>query len=207
MNRNTLRNLRIVLWGLVLIVGAAASWFFLLGPGAGPAAGRPPEVAAPLGQGDYRLVTTDGEDFTQDDLVGQPSLMFFGYTHCPDVCPTTLGDIAGWKDDLGPEGEALRVFFVTVDPERDTVEELRDYVGWLPGGVGITGTPDEMTRAFGAFRIYARKVPQEGGGYSMDHSAYVMLFDRNGTFDQVFTYQQDPEDVVAKLRRVLADGA
>ena len=213
MTTNAMRNFRILLWGAVLVTGLWASWFFLLGPGAGPGAGsgagpgRAPEAGIALGRGEYRLTTTKGLAFTQDSLVGQPSLVFFGFTHCPDVCPTTLGDIAGWKAELGRDGERLAVYFVTVDPERDTVEVLREYVGWLPGVVGVTGTPEEIASALKAFRIYAKKVPLQNGDYSMDHSAYVMLFDRAGTFDQIFSYKADPERVVANLRRALREGS
>ncbi|MFV0244529.1 MAG: SCO family protein [Qingshengfaniella sp.] len=196
-----LRRLRLLLWGLVLIIGGGASWFFLLGPGSG--VGRPLEGTVDLGRGDYRLLTTEGDSFTQDSLIGQPTLVFFGFTHCPDVCPTTLGDIALWKEGLGPSGAALRVVFITVDPARDTPETLHDYISWLPGAVGVTGPDEEIAQAIAAFRIYARQVPLQGGGYSMDHSAYVMLFDRKGAFDQVFSYQEDPERVIAKLRRAL----
>ncbi|MGC8203987.1 SCO family protein [Aliiroseovarius sp. PTFE2010] len=205
MNKIAMRKFRILIWGAVLVTGIWASWFFLIGPGAGP--GQPPETGLNLGRGDYRLVTTSGGDFTQDSLVGQPSLVFFGFTHCPDVCPTTLGDIAGWKDELGLDEETLPVYFVTVDPARDTIDVLREYVGWLPGAIGVTGAPEEMARALEAFRIYAKKIPLQGGDYSMDHSAYVMLFDQTGAFDQIFSYQADPERVVAILRRVLREGS
>lgn len=191
-----LRNLRLVLWGLVLVTGIGATWTLM--PGTSPDI----QVTDTLGQGDYRLQTTDSATFTQGSLSGQPSLVFFGFTHCPDVCPTTMGDIMGWKDDLGPLGDPLKVWFITVDPERDTTEVLRDYVSWLPGAIGVTGDRAEMDKALTAFRIFSRKVPVEGG-YTMDHSAYVMLFDSNGRYNQIFNYQENPEQVTAKLRRFL----
>ncbi len=192
-----LRNLRIVLWGLVAVAGIGATWLLMPGP--------VPEVRITdtLGQGDYRLETTDGQPFTEASLKGQPSLVFFGFTHCPDVCPTTMGEIMAWKADLGPAGEALKVWFITVDPERDTMPVLRDYVSWLPGATGVTGSPAELARALDSFRIIARKVPLEGGDYSMDHSAYVMLFDQQGRYSQIFSYQEPQDQVTAKLRRFL----
>lgn len=192
-----LRNLRIALWGAVLASGLGATWLLMPGP--------PPQVqpADTLGQGDYRLVTTDGQPFTEASLKGQPSLVFFGFTHCPDVCPTTMAEIMGWKEDLGPPGEGLKVWFITVDPERDTPAVLGDYVSWLPGATGVTGNPEETAKALKAFRIFARKVPLEGGGYAMDHSAQVMLFDREGRYDQVFGYQTEPALAVARLREFL----
>ncbi|SNT76905.1 SCO family protein [Paracoccus seriniphilus] len=201
MTGKSLRYLRLLLWGGVLAAGLGASWFFLLGGGAGP--DRSELVTDELGRGDYRLITTEGREFTQDSLAGQPALVFFGFTHCPDVCPTTLADIAAWKEELGDRGDALRVFFVTVDPQRDTLEVLHAYTSWLPGVIGVTGSAREIARALEAFHIYARKVPLEDGEYSMDHSAYVMLFDRDGRFDQVIAYQEDPERVLSKLRHAL----
>ncbi|MBL4916374.1 SCO family protein [Szabonella alba] len=196
----SLRRLRFVLWGLVLIAGLGATWLFMPGR-------TPPQPEAQLtdtlGQGEYRLVTTEGQPFTESSLTGQPSLVFFGFTHCPDVCPTTLGEILGWKDTLGPLAGDLKVWLVTVDPERDTPEVLRDYVSWLPGATGVTGEAAELEKALQSFRIFARRVPLEGGSYTMDHSAYVMLFDDQGRYNQIFTYQEDPEQVTAKLRRFL----
>lgn len=193
---NRLRALRLGLWGLVLACGLGASWLFLSGP-------APQQPTDTLGQGDYRLHTTAGAPFTQASLRGQPSLVFFGFTHCPDVCPTTLGDIDAWQQALGPLAARLKVWFVTVDPERDTLDVLGDYVGWLPGAAGVTGSRTETDKALAAFRIYARKVPLDGG-YSMDHSAYVMLFDADGRFNQIFAYREPHDQVVAKLRRALA---
>ncbi len=199
MTRISIRTFRIVLWGLILLVGLTSSWFFL----------RPQPIPtqqmanADIGRGDYQLVIDNGAPFTEATLRGQPSLVFFGFTHCPDVCPTTIGDIAGWKDDLGELGSELRVFLITVDRERDTPEMLRDYVGWIDGGQGVTGTAEEMQNAIRAFRIYASRVPLENGDYTMNHTAYVMLFDAEGRFNQIFNYQEDPAQVVAKLRLAL----
>lgn len=192
------RLLRILLLGIVLLTGLGATWLLM------PRAGGQALLTDGLGQGDYRLEATDGQPFTQASLRGQPSLVFFGFTHCPDVCPTTLGDILGWQDSLGPQARALRIWFVTVDPDRDTLPVLRDYVSWLPGAVGVTGSARELAQALEAFRIIARKVPLPDGGYAMDHTAYVMLFDGDGRFNQIFGYQEPADQVTAKLRRFLS---
>lgn len=197
MSRKSLQRLRLALWGLVLVVGLGASWL-LLSP-----RGQAVLPTDDIGRGDYQLLATDGQTFTAASLRGAPSLVFFGFTHCPDVCPMTLGAIDGWKQELGPLAEDLRVWFVSVDPERDTLDLMRDYVGWLPGTVGVTGTPDELRKAVAAFKIYARKVPVEGGDYAMDHSAYVMLFDAKGAYNQIFSHTEDPDLVVERLRRFL----
>lgn len=156
-----------------------------------------------LGRGEYRLLRMDGAPFTQESLLGAPSLVFFGFTHCPDVCPTTLGDMAGWREDLGAEWERLRVFFVSVDPERDSAEILSDYVGWLPGLTGVTGAPEETASAIRAFRVFARKVPLEGGDYTMDHSSSILMFNASGGFFGTIAYQAPHDEALGKIRGLL----
>lgn len=187
-----------VAWGLVALAGLAAGWFLLLEPRMNAS------VADELGAGDYALAATDGSTFTQDTLVGAPSAVFFGFTHCPEVCPTTLGDVAQWQEELAQDGDELRVFFVTVDPERDTPALLGNYVSWVPGVTGVSGQPDEIAKAIRAFRVYAQRVPLEGGGYTMDHSAFVLLFDEDGRFVQPISYGEDFETAVGKVRRLMA---
>lgn len=186
------------LWGAMLLALCAVGWFGYLDPRLNSA------VADQLGQGDYRLVTTDGGTFTQDTLTGTPSAVFFGFTHCPEVCPTTLGDVAGWQEELAKEGEELRVFFVTVDPERDTAEMLGNYVSWVPGVTGVSGTQAEIDKAIRAFRVYAQRVPLKDGGYTMDHSAFVLLFDDRGRFDQPIAYQEDFDRAMGKIRQLVS---
>ena len=193
----TAPRLRLVLWGLVALALAAVLWVQVIGPRLRPA------ITATLGQGDYALTATDGTTFTEDTLKGTPSAVFFGFTHCPEVCPTTLGDIATWQDALADDGTPLRVFFVTVDPERDTEAVLRDYVSWVPGVMGVTGTPEEVAKAVRAFKIYARKVPIDGG-YTMDHSASILLFDRKGRLFEPIGYQEGDTRALDKIRRLLA---
>lgn len=190
------RTLRLILWGLVAINLAALAWVGIVAPRMNQG------VLETLGQGDYRLQMTGGGEFTEDTLEDGPSAVFFGFTHCPDVCPTTLGDILTWQEQI--EGaEALKVYFVSVDPERDTPEILGEYVGWVPGVAAVTGSPEEVQKALQAFRIYAAKVPLEGGDYTMDHSASVLLFDRNGKYADRVQYQEKLETVAEKLGGIL----
>ncbi|MGR3456036.1 SCO family protein [Pseudooceanicola sp.] len=186
-----------LLWGAALIASIWFAWSRFIAPT------FEQSLADTIGPGDYELVTTSGETFTEETLEGGPSAIFFGFTHCPEVCPTSLGDIATWQEELGPD-EQLRVFFVTVDPERDTVDVLRDYVTWVPGAEGVSGTPEEVEKALRAFRVYARKVPLDGGDYTMDHSANVLLFDEGGRFFEPVGYQEDFDRVLAKIRRMQA---
>lgn len=186
-----------VLWGVALVALGWFAWARLIAPT------FEQSIADTIGPGDYRLETTSGEPFTQASLDGGPSAVFFGFTHCPEVCPTTLGDIATWQEELGPD-EQLRVYFVTVDPERDDIDTLRDYVSWAPGVEGVSGSPEEVEKALKAFRIYARKVPLGDGEYTMDHSANVLLFDEEGVFFEPIGYQEDYDRVMDKIRRMQA---
>ncbi|WP_069300635.1 SCO family protein [Neptunicoccus sediminis] len=182
------------LWVVALIALGLFVWARFAQPGYQNA------MADVIGPGDYELVTTSGESFTQDTLKGRPSAVFFGFTHCPDVCPTSLGDIATWQEELGPKNQ-IRVFFITVDPERDSVESLKKYVEWVPDAVGVSGSPEEVEKAVKAFKIYARKVPQDDG-YTMDHSSNVLLFDADGRFFEPVGYQESFDRAVAKIRRM-----
>ena len=149
------------------------------------------------------MQVTDGSSFTQASLAKGPSAVFFGFTYCPDVCPTTLGDILTWQEQLGDKGEALNVYFMTVDPERDTTEILADYVGWVPGVVGVTGAPAEIEKAIDAFKIYAAKVDLDEGDYTMDHTASILLFDGEGRYSDRIAFQEDPELALGKLRALV----
>ena len=185
----------IALWALVAVVGLTVLWVRFAGPG------YKDQLVSSIGPGDYALTTTTGETFTEASLKGQPTAVFFGFTHCPEVCPTTLGDIATWQEELG-DGNQLQVYFITVDPERDDVDTLRDYVSWAPGVQGVSGSREEIDEAIGAFRIFSRKVPLEGGDYTMDHSANVLLFDSKGRFFEPVGYQEPLDRVMDKLKRL-----
>lgn len=184
----------VAVWIAAALVLGSLAWFLLLSPD------RDRIGTADFGRGDYQLTRHDGGVFNEASLRGQPSLVFFGFTHCPDVCPTTIGDIMTWQEELGPQAADLQVVFVTVDPERDTPEILADYVGWLPGAIGVTGTAEEIHKAMRAFRIFARRVPLEGGDYTMDHSSSVLLFSQQGEFVTNISYQSPLAEALEKLR-------
>jgi protein SCO1/2 len=193
----TLSRLRLVLWALVGAAALAATGLY-----AYTTMTRPAQSVA-LGQGDYRLVTATGEAFTHENLVGKPSMVFFGFTHCPEVCPTSLAEMASWYEALGSEAENLQAFFITVDPERDTADIVADYVAWTERVTGVTGTPDEVAKATSSWAVYAEKVPLEGGDYTMDHTASVFLVNAEGEFEGTIAYREDGETALAKLRRLL----
>ena len=197
---NGLRMLRALLWAAVVAAALILLWALFLRP----EPGAQPMALQSLGKGDYALVTADGQPFTQADLAGQPTAVFFGFTHCPDVCPTTLGEVTAWQEDLAQDGQQLRTLFITVDPERDTREVLGEYVSWVPGVTGITGDRAEIDKAIAAFRIYAAPVPLEGGGYTMNHSTQVLLFDAQGAYFGLIGYREDHDRAMGTIRRLLA---
>ena len=190
------KKLRLFLWGLVAINLAALAWVGIISPRMNAI------FLETLGRGDYTLQATSGGTFTEATLQNGPTAVFFGFTHCPDVCPTTLGDIMTWQDEL-PEAKDMNVFFVTVDPARDTADILGEYVGWVDGVEGVTGSQDDVDKALEAFRIYAAQVPLEDGDYTMDHSASVLLFDRTGRYTDRIRYQEEIPSAVAKLKTAL----
>ncbi len=152
---------------------------------------------------DFTLVDHDGEPITQAAFEGRPTLLYFGFTRCPEVCPTTLYEMAGWLDALGEEGRDLQAFFVTVDPERDTPEIMKGYSeAFTDRVIGITGDPDEIARLVAGWHVYAAKIPTEDGDYTMDHTASVFLVDKHGVFKGTISYGEDAGTAIAKLRRL-----
>lgn len=155
----------------------------------------------------FTLVDQDGAPITEAAFHGQPSAVFFGFTHCPEVCPTTLFELDGWLKKLGDEGKDIRAYFVSVDPERDTPEIMKAYVGNVSDRiVGITGAPDKITAMTKAFGIYSRKVETTGGDYTMDHTASVLLLGRTGDFFGTIAYGENADAAIAKLKRLAREG-
>ena len=144
---------------------------------------------------------------TEQDLLGHPSLVFFGYTFCPDVCPSTLAEIAAWLDTLGEDGRDLAVYFVTVDPERDTAEALGQYAGYFsPRIVALRGTANQTAEIAASYKAYYKRIEMDDGtgDYLMDHTAAVYLMDGKGKFFDAITFTATPEEAVAKLRKLIA---
>ncbi len=155
----------------------------------------------------FILVDQKGAEITEAAFRGQPSAVFFGFTHCPEVCPTTLVEMDSWLNKLGDEGKDIRAYFVTVDPERDTAAAMDTYVGNVSKRItGITGDPEKVAEMVKAFKIYSRKVPLEGGDYTMDHTATVLLLDRNGGFFGTIAYGENTDTAIAKLKRLVDEG-
>lgn len=155
----------------------------------------------------FTLVDQNGQPITEAAFRGQPSAVFFGFTHCPEVCPTTLFEMSGWLDKLGDEGKNIRAYFVTVDPERDTAEVMKNYVSNVSERItGITGEPDKVLAMAKSFGIFSRKVDLEGGDYTMDHTASVILLDSTGDFAGTIAYEENPDTALAKMKRLATEG-
>ena len=185
--------------GLTLFVG----WWRVDGPGAPEAVARLP---LPLTEMDFRLTDHEGQPVGPATLVGRPTMVFFGFTFCPDVCPTTLSDISGWLDALGEDAGQMNVVFITVDPDRDTVEAMAEYVGYFhPAIRGWTGAQDQIARAAEGFRASYERVPTDGGDYTMNHTASVFLFDAAGGLVSTIDYHEPREFAVPKIRRALEE--
>jgi protein SCO1/2 len=171
----------------------------------------PPQVASLDGLmapsdaigGPFALIDTNGKPVTDADLKGKPSALFFGYTYCPDVCPTTLVEAGGWLKALGPDADKLRIAFVSVDPERDTPEQMKLYLSSFDDRIlGLTGTRAAVDQAIKAYRVYARKTPHDDT-YLMDHTASVYLMDKDGKFVGIVNYGEPADRAVAKLKRLV----
>ena len=157
--------------------------------------------------GPFTLVDDTGAQVTDAALKGRPTVMYFGYTFCPEVCPTTLTELAQWMQMLGPDADKLNYVFVTVDPERDTPKVMHDYVSAFDPRIrGLTGTPDQIAKVAGEYRVYYKRIPTSDGGYDIDHSAGVYLMDSKVRFFGFIPYQEKTDTAVAKLRKLIAAG-
>jgi len=153
--------------------------------------------------GPFTLTASNGKTVTQKDFAGEPTLIFFGYTHCPDVCPATLFELSEALRALGPDKKAAALF-ITVDPERDTPEVLKDYLSSFdPRIVGVTGKRDQIDPVLKEFRVYSRKIAGEGDDYTMDHTALVYLMDKQWRFVRPFRLDRKPQEAAAELSKYL----
>lgn len=162
-----------------------------------------PEPGAPLGRG-VTLVDTDGRPMSLLELSGTVRMIFFGFTHCPDVCPLGLSNMSLLLEELGEEARDVRAVFITVDPERDTPEVMKQFVANFAGGIiGLTGTVQQVGGAVATFHAYAQKVPGRDGAYTVDHTASIFLLDRSGNFRGTIDLHEPQLTAAEKLRRLL----
>lgn len=160
--------------------------------------------AVPIG-GPFTLTDDTGATVTDKDLAGKPSVIYFGYTFCPEVCPTTLTDMSHWIAQLGPDADKLNYVFVTIDPQRDTVKLMHDYVSAFDKHIrGFTGTPEQIAKIAQEYRVYYKRIPTDDGNYLMDHSSLVYLMGPDGKFVSMIGYQENDVSALTKLRNLVA---
>ena len=198
----TARHIRILLMtaafaaGLVLCFGIV---LIVTGRLSTPVAQQVAAIGGP-----FKLTDQNGKVVTDQDLKGRPTLVFFGFTNCPEVCPTALFDISEIFTALGSDADKINALFITVDPERDTPAKLKDYLSsFNPRLKGVGGDADALAAVAKAYRVYYKKVPLKDGDYTMDHTAIVYLMDKAGAFVAPFSLKRRPEDAAADLRRYL----
>jgi protein SCO1/2 len=194
---SNLKRLRLLLWVLVALAAASLAllWFR-------PAGDEQPETISLSLGGPFTLTGSDGRPFSSASLAGQPYALFFGFTHCPDVCPTTLARLVRLRRQLAGGDGSLAILFVTVDPERDGPKEVGQYTSLFGAPViGLTGTPARIGQVKKQFGISSRK-SGSGPDYNVDHTAAVLLFDDQGKFTATISHEENDEAALAKLRRL-----
>ena len=199
-----LRTLRVVIWGLVVVLATAVllSTSGIRWPFSSP---RSLPLATVVG-GPFTLASTAGGTVSNETLRGKPTAVFFGFTFCPDVCPTTLLDLSNAIKQLGPDADKMNFLFVSVDPERDTIDQLKLYLSSFDSHiVGATGTPAQIQDMARKYRAIYEKVPTKDG-YTINHTATTYLMDSAGRFHSTLAYQENADVVTAKLRRLIAGG-
>lgn len=195
-----MKMMRRILWALVGLAAVAAAWtVFRPAP---PAPTAPPMMVSSSFGGPFTLTGSDGKPFSSVRLAGSPHVIFFGFTHCPDVCPTTLARLTRLRKQLGKGDTAFSIVFISVDPERDTPQDMGRYSGLFGSPViGLTGSPAEIERVKSLFGIYSKKVGT-GADYSVDHTATVLLYDRDGRFDGTISPDEPDSSALGKLARI-----
>lgn len=197
-----MKTFRIVLWAAIAVVAGVLGWLVFT-----ITASKETLTAGPFGV-PFELVAQSGEPITEAAFTGKPTALFFGFTHCPEVCPTTLYELNGWMEKTDPDGSKLQAYFVSVDPERDTPELLGRYISNVSKRItGISGDPAKVEAMVKGFKVYAKKVPLDekdpNGDYTMDHTASVFLLDREGRFTGTIAYGENSDVAVQKLENLI----
>jgi protein SCO1/2 len=196
-----MKAVRIAAWISVAVFVAVAGAVYLLRPNLGVVTGQLP-LSASIG-GPFELTTHDGKRLSSVELKGTPFALFFGFTHCPDVCPTTMLELSNAIKALGPDADRMRFFFVSVDTERDTPEQLKVYLSNFDARiVGLAGTPGEIAAVAKAYRAIYDKVPTKDG-FTYNHTALVYLMGPDGRLVGTINYQESADAQLKKLRRLI----
>lgn len=204
-----LRIIRFSAWAALVVItfvvaAITLGWWRVDGPGRPDSAGVEIKGVPQIG-GDYTLVDQRGRTVTSRSFLGRPMLVFFGFTHCPDVCPTTLFELTSRLKALGTEAEGLQILFITADPERDTPEQMALYLqSFDPRILGLSGSREQVDVAIAAYKVVAKKAPLAGGGYNVDHTASVFMMDSQGRFAGLIDHHESEEMAIAKMRKLAA---
>ena len=197
-----LKTFRMIAWLFVAVV-AGMALFALFGPERQAAPDRSASYADTVG-GAFSLTATDGSTVTDQSLRGKPFAIFFGFTRCPDVCPTTLASLAKLRKQMGADGDKFRIVFVSVDPGYDSPEDIGRYVDLFGTPIlGLTGSDEEIAKVTKAYHAFYEKVPTEGDDYTIDHTASVYLMGADGKLKSIIDYHEDPKTSLAKLKRLV----
>ena len=199
-----LRSVRLVAWAAIAVLAAVVGLHLLGQAQKAQQSGRALPGAATIGA-PFELTRTDGTRFSSATLAGKPYAIFFGFTHCPDICPTTLLEMTIHMKALGKRTEELNVLFVSVDPERDTPEHLKLYMSAFdPRIIGLTGSVAEITAVAKSYRVFYEKVPsKDGSDYTMNHTASVYLMDKSGSLVSTLSFQEPEDSRQKKLENLL----
>ena len=197
-----MKTVRVILWAAVVVMAGVLGWLTY-----SVTQSDQTIAEAPFGV-PFQLVDQNGQPITEQAFRGKPTALFFGFTHCPEVCPTTLFELDGWLKQVDPDAKGLQAYFVTVDPERDTPEILGRYVSNVTDRVkAIAGEPEKVAEVVKGFRVYAKKIPLDeakpDGDYTMDHTASIFLLDAEGRFKGTIAYGENPDTAVKKLENLM----
>jgi protein SCO1/2 len=193
---NTLRIIRIATIVSIAALVMAVAVFSLLPPL------KQHAESVPIG-GPFELLDQDGIRVTDKTFADRSSVVFFGYTSCPDACPTTLSDLSSWLDAIGSDADKLNVLFISIDPERDTPAHLKEYLSSFDPRIrGLTGTVEQIAAVAKTYRVYHKRIALEDGGYAMDHSAVIYLMDRAGRFVNPISLQTEDKIAIERMRRL-----
>ncbi|MGF9691686.1 SCO family protein [Rhizobium sp. 0TCS1.26] len=197
-----MKTVRTVLWVAVAVMAGVLGWLTYE-----MTRSKQDIAEGPFGV-PFRLVAQDGTPISEKAFQAKPTALFFGFTHCPEVCPTTLFELNAWLHKVDPDGTRMNAYFISVDPERDPPDVLGRYVSNVSDRiVGISGAPDKVGEMVKGFRVYARKVPVDekapNGDYTMDHTASVFLLDNGGRFAGTIAYGENEETALKKLENLV----
>jgi len=205
-----MKQARTVIAILMLVAAAGGFWFALQSGYFGPLSDSAKQAGKIKIGGPFELVDHWGEKVTDADFTGANTLIFFGYTFCPDVCPTTLTNLSTALDILGDDAADMNVLFISVDPERDKPEYLKDYLQHFhPAIIGLTGDPIQIKKVAKAYGVYYAKAQEDGAepdDYYMDHTALVFMMGPDGQYKAHFSHTTEPEAIVAKIRENFQSG-